>query len=1402
VGESVQSDGPRLGSVFVSSVFGGMKTLRERVERAARTLGLEPVMSEQLVAQSADVATVLRRTLTSCDTYVGLFSHRRGTVPGGERAITEQEFFLARELGLRTLVFIDGEPDGIRDPGLDAFLRVHVHPYRGGVYPNVYADEQELGVQLSAALSSLLPSLTLWIGPADPANPEGMLHARLFTHAVQPAFRGVAEIGPFEFTPGLSSSSEAVLTALLSGAESRSRLKDEAVILLGADMGSCLPPAIVEAIDDVLKLATARGLQVTLRVRSSQSRVQAMPWEVLSIAGHRLPVRSGILEIVRDIPLEHAAPDPREGRPPELGPVAREFGVLGFTADPLEDEIIQFGVGASTDAHHHKLFWEKEQERLLLALEPQLRAGRGRLVLPDVGSQSALQEVLARDDRPTIVHFSCHGGTHRSNGHAEQVLFLEDEDGRREPTSASELLTWLKPRDSKPAPDLVVLSACYTASGLGGGAAACHRHSVTLPGAGDRAGSMAAALLNGGLPRVLGMQSSVSDAGATEFAASFYRAIAEGADLVRALAAGRSALGKKGQPHEWAVPVLLTRGSTGPLCAMPDDRDSTSAAPGGAKRAYLIDGVSYLGSNYVGRRHFERRLHRAWAGGARFIVIHGLGGIGKSTLAARFLERRELNGVRILVGPVGPATDQGLLERLDKRLALEAITGGDVTEQEEREFKALVEKLDEQSTIVLLDNFEDNQDKSGGVVQPRLDDVLARLVAMTSQVTLVFTTRKALTLSSTGSEIYNLDLGELSPAEALKFKVSRAELIKLEPSAWAGLVARVGGHPKALELFDDHLKANPSLAHRFLRRLDHAFAHVKGKLAAEHQERGRKLLIDAVIEGIPDDATRVLDRLSLLTTPLPTPELVQLLERDGVSDVENALGTLRLQGVLASSVSETALSGGDLVHRLIADARSNSLEEREGAERVQSFHRVAAEHFERRPGLTSDWMIAATHWTRAGDKTRALRAADSYAMALSARYSYRAAEQAARDALARVSLSDTADERVETASLLTTCHDALLELGNVGQAAEDLDAAVAMLSGATSERADFIRASVGIRLGRLEVQRGRIELALKHFERAQAAFERLSMPRDRAVTLGEIARLKAKTGDVARALALHEEMLGTFEQIGDVRSRAATLGDIARLKVAAGDLPAALALLEEVLGVFEQLGAVRERAVMLGDIARLKARAGDVSGALALHLERRRIYEQLGAARERAMTLGDIAQLKAQAGDVTGALALHQEELGVYEQLGAVRERAVTLGDIARLKAQAGNVSGALALHEERRHILEQLGDLRERAGALGDIARLKARAGDVPGALALHEEEIGFYEQLGAVRERAVALGDVARLKAETGDFPGARSMLTERLDTVRRLGDVYEIGAALFDLAQLDLADENVEPAVPRLG
>jgi tetratricopeptide (TPR) repeat protein len=1268
---------PRLGRVFISSAFRGMGPLRQRVAETARSLGITPVLTEALVGQPESVAEVLARELAACDTYVGLFAWWRGSVPSGvDAAITEKEYRRARAGGLRCLAFIDDSEEARRDPAFQRFLDEEVRNYHMGVYSRPYATEAQLAAEVTAALSALRPEVVLELG--GPAGQGATCEARLRLDGVEPALGAPRPlVGPHPMSLALDAASAGVLHRFLSDAVARSRLSDAQLRRLGSTLWGLLPAEIAEALGRCLILARGAGTPLVLRVRTGRPEALALPWELLAPppasgeAPGDLPVRRGFLSVVRHVTLvddgaaSAADPSPRLPR----GPLA----VLGFTADPLEDEGGRATVGPGGFILDHKLFWENEQERLLRALDSVLGSGRGRLVLPDTGDARELQAQLGRPDRPAIVHVSCHGGLIASAtrpGAPIHALFLEDEDLHRRPTTAVELVSWM---DHPGELDLVVLSACYTAASLSppsGGRGT--RRSATAMAPEGRVASLAEDLIGAGVPRVLGMQTSVSDHGATELAAAFYETLATGTDLVAALAAGRRALDQHGAGHEWAIPALYVRDHLGPLAAPPD----TVPAQAGVvlevvQPRFDLHGVSYLQSGYIGRRLYEHRIRRVYLDGARLIAIHGLGGIGKSTLAARFIERRRLEGTRAIILAPGLHVGGALLDEVARDLGVARPPGGNPAATEQAFRGALKTALVNKPTIVLLDNFEDNQaEESGALIDPALGEALGDLAdCLGPGSCLLFTTRLALTLAPGLPEPANLDLGALSPAEARKLRLIRPGLRDIPADIWDEVMDVFGGHPKALELLGEYLRGSPDRLHTLLHDVESAVVPIDRKLRAERQQRGRKLLIDRVIEAVPQTHVPTLDRMCLLEAPLSTEELVALLESTGVSNPRDSLTWLRAHGMVAEAAAPGAIDGGDLVHRLVAQHRHDALGHHEGEDATRMFHRAAAEHFVRRSGPLTDIAHAARHLDAAGDRAGALDYVLRWASQLGKQHAYGAAVAVGRRGLNEFPPRSVAPERLAAANLWLDIFYELWSVGDLGEAAAALDRAEALIVGIGPPEVCRVRGGLELQRAVLLQQTGHVVEAEQCYASARDDFRTAGDEREAAIAMGGLADILAARGELDEALRIRrEELIPVFEKLGDLSGQALTLSKIADVLIQDGQTEEGLRIcVADLLPIFEKLGDIRSRAVTLSQIAAVLRTHGQLDEAVRiLRDDVLPVFEKLGDIRQCAVTLGQISNALMALGQLDEAVRILRDDLlPVFEKLGDIRHRAVTFAYLA-----------------------------------------------------------------------------------------------------------------------------------------
>jgi hypothetical protein len=177
-------------------------------------------------------------------------------------------------------------------------------------------------------------------------------------------------------------------------------------------------------------------------------------------------------------------------------------------------------------------------------------------------SPQRIKEVM-KSYEPDVVHFICHGGFDTRTQRSYLELELDEKEAEKK-RGADQLLEYLNVGGKFPG--IVVLSACNSGNVVGA----------------NEVGPLAAELVAGGVPVVVGMAGQISDRACRLFTRRFGEALVIGESLVLATGEGRRAAFSEGAPPQtsadWAFPtVFLAEGVDPGYIPVQPDQVNTGA---------------------------------------------------------------------------------------------------------------------------------------------------------------------------------------------------------------------------------------------------------------------------------------------------------------------------------------------------------------------------------------------------------------------------------------------------------------------------------------------------------------------------------------------------------------------------------------------------------------------------------------------------------------------------------------------------------------------------------------------------------------------------------------------------------------------------------------------------------
>src|ERR1043166_2949014 len=422
---------------------------------------------------------------------------------------------------------------------------------------------------------------------------------------------------------------------------------------------------------DKVKEKCPHGSGRLLAVASGVADVLNLPWELLRPAGGEFVGLDAKFN-VRRLPWHDRRPAAYAGA---LRP--RPLRVLFMACAPKDQ---------------HPLDYEREEEALLKVIA---KAGPNVVFYSgDMGTFDELRERLDSFD-PHVVHLTGHGIV-RDDGLG--YFCFEDEKGQTDLRSSEELRGLLAGTGVQCA----FVSGCQT--GKAPPIAAL--------------GGICQGLVSEEVPLAIGWAASIADDIATEFASTLYTTLAAGQSINRALAQARRAIFKKceerGYPG-WTLPVLY--GATTQALLFDQQRPPAPPPTSSAPQLPLPGMKEGYAEHFVGRRRELQRLLPALREGAlQVVLLTGMGGAGKSTLATRIARRLEAAGFKPI--PISgtkenPLSTARLFEAcgdafLDVGLRDELATLRDPNLSERDRLRYIVSVLNRSRFVLVLDNFEVN----------------------------------------------------------------------------------------------------------------------------------------------------------------------------------------------------------------------------------------------------------------------------------------------------------------------------------------------------------------------------------------------------------------------------------------------------------------------------------------------------------------------------------------------------------------------------------------------------------------------------------------------------------------------------------------------------------------------
>jgi tetratricopeptide (TPR) repeat protein len=1030
------------------------------------------------------------------------------------------------------------------------------------------------------------------------------------------------------------------------------------------------------------------------------------------------------------------------------------------------------------------LGFEREEAKILDATKEQPLA----LVVEESGSVEELKNLVQSYDEDyfDVFHLTGHGVIYTEKAFGKLLpkgkiikdntpcFITEDDFGNVVFTTAEDLGKAFKNRF----PRVIFLSGCHTAQLADGG---------TVP-------SMAQALVKAGAGVVLGWARPVYDTTGMTAAEALYEALATGATVEEAVIATHQKMLEKERPDGHLLRIYRDmrqiQSLVTPLRSKGREKLKFKAAESEFLDENNIVKVASCGK-FVGRRRALQRCLRALreTSDEVGVFIAGMGGLGKSSLAARLCTRvqsQRENFERVVL--IGVVDEVGIINKLANKYqryagvpALLNEPGISLQGRLQNFFEA-VETQHGKPLLLVLDDFEQNipqaniEDGSLRMVSEAyrvLEAICAALAENQAESRLIVTCRYLREDTLPPHNLHLESLAAMGKADIDKIVRDLEGEVK-EKLRQQRIIKIADGNPRLLKWLLDVVQLEISGQTQI------AGDELLTRLEAVELKFRENILAETLLRGLEDGERKFLARLSVFRLPVTEDIVRDVAFSDEVAEAQNVECLYRLVG-LSLVESATVYATQQREYRVTTILES-LLEPVLTVEEWQTTKKTAT------ASIYKTWWeeVETCNEEQAQEIVRLAVSAETKEIAVTVGNVVATKWVNGSRFVEVVEICREILQLGEDYRILGTIAIAENTLGLVAEAMMHYQKALELCpEDDVQEKATTLHNLAG-----LKATQGDIEGAIALYNQSLQIDESINDMRGKAATLHNMARLKATQGDIEGAIALYNQSLQINESIDDMRGKAATLNNMARLKATQGDIEGAIALYNQSLQIKDSINNVGGKAAILHNMADLKATQGDIEGAITLYNQSLQIKDSINNVGGKAATLHQIAGLKATQGDIEGASALYNQSLQIKDSINDVGGKAATLHQIAGLKVTQGDIEGAITLYNQSWQITDSINDVKAKAAILHSMADLKVNQGDIEGAIALYNQSLQIDESINNVGGKAITLINIAYCEGERGNKTKQLELYLQVADILGKIRDYINLRQVLKNLG---VTDEN---------
>ncbi|MDW5552019.1 tetratricopeptide repeat protein [Methanosarcina sp.] len=260
-------------------------------------------------------------------------------------------------------------------------------------------------------------------------------------------------------------------------------------------------------------------------------------------------------------------------------------------------------------------------------------------------------------------------------------------------------------------------------------------------------------------------------------------------------------------------------------------------------------------------------------------------------------------------------------------------------------------------------------------------------------------------------------------------------------------------------------------------------------------------------------------------------------------------------------------------------------------------------------------------------------------------------------------------------------------------------------------------------LGLIYNDLGEYRKAIEYYEQALKISREIGDRRAEGTWIGNMGNAYSDMGEPRKAIEYYEQALKISRETRDRRGEGTWIGNLGNAYYYLGETIKSIEYYEQALKISRETRDRRGEGNRLGNLGNAYSHLGEYRKAIEYYGQSLKISREIGDRRAEGAWIGNLGSAYSYLGEYRKETEYHEQSLKISREIGDRREEGVALGNLGLTYSNLGEHRKAIEYYEQSLKISREIGDRRVEGITLGNLGLAYSRLGE-------HIKAIEYYEQ------------------------------------------------------------------------